>query len=84
MDHKSIGERLGDELRQATEGVQRASEAFIVGTSEMPSGSPRHSEDPNRIQGLSREYRAARQDVFIANRRLDSFMVDGVTPEDLE
>ncbi len=67
----------------ATEQVKTASEKFDAITRDVLSGLPQ-PDGTQRIQNISREYSAARQNLMIAMHRLNAFVIHGVVPEDLD
>jgi hypothetical protein len=83
MDDATIRVRLMDELRTARESSRLASEAFDAGTSGLPTGIP-YPDSTASIHQLARENTVARQDVMIAVRRLNDYVMHGVVPEDLK
>src|SRR5579863_6039748 len=74
--------KLLQEIRQATDRVNAASESFSAIIKDIPSDVP-HPDGTLRIAHASRELSAARAEMMLAHRRLNDFLSHGVIPEDL-
>ena len=70
---------LADAIIQA----DAASDEFQAVVTEIPSGMP-HPDGVQRIKNVSRELRAAREQMGTAQARLDVFLKKGTAPGDLE
>lgn len=71
---------LLDEVRQATDRVNAASERFGLIIKNIPSDVP-HPDGTLQITQASRELSTAREEMMRAHRRLNDFLSRGVVPE---
>jgi hypothetical protein len=78
-----IQRKLLQEIRQATDRVNAASEGFSLILKDVPSNGPA-PDCTFRIKQASRELSTARAELMRAHRRLNDFLSSGVTPEDLD
>ena len=74
---------LLQEVRQATDRVNAASENFSAIIKDIPSEAP-HPDGALRITRASRELATARAEMMEAHRRLNDFLGHGVIPQDLK
>ena len=74
---------LLQEVRQATDRVNAASESFSMIIKDIPSDVP-HPDSALRITKASRELSTAREEMLRAHRRLNDFLSRGVIPDDLK
>ena len=74
---------LLQEVRQATDRVNAATESFSLILQDIPSDVP-HPDNAFRITKASRELSTAREEMMRAHRRLNDFLSRGVIPEDLK
>jgi len=79
---ETIRSVLQDELKWATERAATASAAFLEITSKVPSGLP-HPDGTQRIRNLSHELAFARAELMKAHARLEAYLMNGTTPDDL-
>lgn len=79
---EDVRRKLQEDLKDATERAAAASAAFLVVTSQVPSGLP-HPDGTQRIRNISHELAFARTALMRAHSRLDEFLVNGIPPEDL-
>jgi hypothetical protein len=82
-DNERVHQALWNEVVAAKQRSEVASTAFDEITQDSPSGLP-HSDSVLRVHVASRVYTQARQDLQIAIRRLNAFVVDGTVPDDLD
>jgi hypothetical protein len=71
------------EMHDAVARAEAATEAFAAITSKIPSGLP-HPDGVRRIQNVSQELTAARNEMMKAHHRLNDFIEQGIVPEDLK
>jgi hypothetical protein len=74
---------LQQELTWATERAAIASAEFLAITREVPSGLP-HPDGVQRIRNVSHELAFARAQLTKAHARLEAFLINGTTPDDLK
>jgi hypothetical protein len=80
---EKVHELLQEELKKATERAASASTAFLDVTSQVPSGLP-HPDGTQRIRNMAHELAFARTELMRAHSRMDSFLVNGIAPDDLQ
>jgi len=73
---------LKNDIVVAKNRAKAASAEFDLVTKESPSGLP-HPDGVLRVRIASRAYAQARQDLQIAIRRLNGFVVNNTIPDDL-
>jgi hypothetical protein len=79
---EKVHDLLQAELKNATERAASASAAFLDITNQVPSGLP-HPDGTQRIRNLSHELAHARTELMRAHSRMDTFLVNGIAPDDL-
>lgn len=70
-------------LEEATERADEATDAFLVATTEIPSGTP-HPDGIQQIHNASHKLTAARDEMMKAHHRLNDFIDRGIVPEELK
>jgi hypothetical protein len=74
---------LREEFALAKADLAAASERFEALTREVPSGVP-HPDGSLRINNAARDLSQAREDLMKTAARLNSFIIHGIAPSDLE
>ena len=82
-DRNRVDQILKDEVIRARHRLDVASAEYDEVVAAVSSGSP-HANGIIRIQDVSIAYTRAREDMMIAIRRQNDFLIDGTVPDDLK